>query len=98
MYSLLVLRWPKQSTSRGTILKVLFFDIIEDLGLIEASPPWYSPTKPQPLYEGAHAQAYWDVPYGEQELMIIQVNNNNNNTRHNNNDENKLRLIERHLQ
>ncbi|XP_067023905.1 uncharacterized protein [Acropora muricata] len=47
-------------------LKVRFFDIIEDLGLIEASPPWYSPTKPRPVYEGAHAQAYWDVPvYGE---------------------------------
>ena len=29
------------------VLKVLFFDIMEDLGLIEASPPWYSPTKPQ---------------------------------------------------
>ena len=45
---------------------VLFFDIIEHLRLIQASPPWYSPTKPQPVYEGTHAQAYWDVPvYGE---------------------------------
>ena len=40
------------------VLKVLFFDVIEDLGLIEASPPWYSPTKPLSVYEGAHAQAY----------------------------------------
>ena len=48
------------------VLKVLIFDIIEDLGLIEASPPWSSRTKSQPVYEGAHAQAYWDVPvYGE---------------------------------
>ena len=40
---------------------------MEDLGLIEvvliqASPPRYSPTKPQPVYVGVHAQAYWDVP------------------------------------
>ena len=45
---------------------IIIIIIIEDLGLIEASPPWYSPTKPQPVYEGAHAQAYWVVPvYGE---------------------------------
>ena len=43
-------------------LRSCFFDIIDDLELIEASPPWYSPTKPQPVYKGAHAQAYWDVP------------------------------------
>ena len=51
------------------------FDIIEVLGVIEASPPWYSPTKPQPLYEGAHRQAYWDVPvYGEyQDLRANRV-------------------------
>ena len=59
----------------NTVLKVRFFDIIEDLGLIEASPPWYSPAKPQPVYEGAHRQAYWDVPiYGEyQDLRANRV-------------------------
>ena len=56
----------KYLARHDAVLKVLFFDIIEDLVLIEASPPWYSPAKPQPVYEGAHAQAYWDVPvYGE---------------------------------
>ena len=52
-----------------------FFDIMSDLGLIEASPPWYSPTKPQPVYEGAYAQAYWDVPvFGEyQELRANRI-------------------------
>ena len=35
----------------------------------------YSPTKPQPVYEGAHAQAYWDVPvYGEyQDLRANRI-------------------------
>ena len=56
----------KYLARHDAVLKVLFFDIIEDLGLIEASPPWYSPTKSQPVYEGAYAQAYWDVPvFGE---------------------------------
>ena len=53
----------KYLARQDAALKVLIFDIIEDLGLIEASPPctWSSPTKPQPVYEGAHAQAYLDV-------------------------------------
>ena len=57
------------------VLKVLFFDIIEDLGLIEALPPWYSSTKPQLLYEGPYAQAYWDIPvYGEyQDLRANRI-------------------------
>ena len=56
----------KYLARHDAVLKVLFFDIMEDLGLIEESPPWYSPTKPQPVYEGAYAQAYWDVPvFGE---------------------------------
>ena len=65
----------KYLARHDAVLKVLFFDIIEDLGLIEASPPWYTPTKPQPVYEGAHAQAYWDVPvYGEyQELRANRI-------------------------
>ena len=47
----------KYLARHDAVLKVLFFDIIENLGLIEASSPWYSPTKPQPVYKGAHAQA-----------------------------------------
>ena len=56
----------KYLARHDAVLKVLFFVIIEDLGLIEASPPWYSPTKPQPVYEGAHAQAAPELPLGEQ--------------------------------
>ncbi|PFX27618.1 hypothetical protein AWC38_SpisGene7684 [Stylophora pistillata] len=48
----------KYLARHDAVLKVLFFDIIEYLGLIETSPPWYSPTKPQPVYEGAHAQSF----------------------------------------
>ena len=65
----------KYLARHDAVLKVLFFDIIEDLGLIEALPPWYSSTKPQPLYEGPYAQAYWDIPvYGEyQDLRANRI-------------------------
>ena len=47
-------------------LKVLFFETIWDLGLIDTVPSWYSPIKPQSVYETTEVQAYWDVPvYGE---------------------------------
>ena len=71
----LALVQTKYLARHDAVLKVLFFDIMEDLGLIEASPPWYSPTKPQPVYEGAYAQAYWDVPvFGEyQDLRANRI-------------------------
>ena len=57
------------------VVKVLFFEILFDPGLIDTVPPWYSPIKPQPVYETAEAQAYWDVPVdGEfQELRANRV-------------------------
>ena len=68
----------KQSTWQDTddaVLKVLFFEILFDLGLIDTVPPWYSPIKPQPVYETAEVQAYWHVPvYWEfQELRANRV-------------------------
>ncbi|PFX18166.1 Tyrosine-protein kinase receptor Tie-1 [Stylophora pistillata] len=39
----------KYMARHDAALKVLFFDSIEDLGLMETSPPWYSRTKPQPM-------------------------------------------------
>ena len=57
------------------VLKVLSFEILFDLGLIDTVPPWYSPIKRQPVYETVEAQAYWDVlVYGEfQELRANRV-------------------------
>ena len=46
----------------NAVLKVLFFEILRDLNLIEVVPPWYSPTMPKPMYESDDAQAFWDVP------------------------------------
>ena len=43
-------------------LKILFFEILQDLGLVDSVPPWYSPLKPKPVYETNNAQGFWDVP------------------------------------
>ena len=44
-------------------LKILFFEILQDLGLVRDSvPPQYPPLKPKPVYEANDAQVFWDVP------------------------------------
>ena len=42
-------------------LKVLYFELLRDLKLINEVPPGYSPVQPKPLYENCDAQAYWDI-------------------------------------
>ena len=39
-------------------LKVLFYEVLHDLGLIDEVPPWYAPDKPKPIYESDNIQAY----------------------------------------
>lgn len=52
----------KYLTRHNAALKILFFEILHDLGLVDTVPPWYSPLKPKPVYEANNAQAFWDVP------------------------------------
>ena len=72
-----VLTQTKYLARHDAVLKVLFFEIICDLGLIDTlpPPPLYSPIKPQSVYETAEVQAYWDAPvYREyQELRANRV-------------------------
>ena len=65
----------KYLARHDAVLKVLFFEIIFDMGLIDTMPPWHSSIKPQPVYETADVQAFWDVPvHGEyQELRANRV-------------------------
>jgi len=39
-------------------LKILFFELLDDLELIESVPPWYSPTTPKPEYTTTPKQAH----------------------------------------
>ena len=52
----------KYTTRHNAALKILFFEILQDLGLVDSVQRWYSPLKPKPLYESNNAQAFWDVP------------------------------------
>ena len=52
----------KYITRHNAALKILFFEILQDLGIVDSAPPWYSPLKPKPVYESKNAQAFWDVP------------------------------------
>ena len=52
----------KYVTRHNAPLKILFFEILQDLGLVDSVPPWYSPLKPKPVYEANNAKALWDVP------------------------------------
>ena len=36
-------------TRLNAALKVLIFEILQDLGLVDSVPPWYSPLKPKPV-------------------------------------------------
>ena len=46
----------------NAVLKILFFEMLYSLDLIDSVPPWYSPTEPKPVYENDRAQAFWDIP------------------------------------
>ena len=52
----------KYQESHNWALKVLFFELLRDLKLIDSVPPWYSPVQPKSLFESQDVQAYWDIP------------------------------------
>ena len=43
-------------------LKVLYFELLQELQLVESPPAWYSQIKPMPEYVSEDAQALWDIP------------------------------------
>ena len=47
----------KYFTQHNAALKILFFETLQVLGLVDSVPPWYSPLKPKPVYEANNAQA-----------------------------------------
>ena len=52
----------KYMSRHNSALKILFFEILRDCGLIDKIPPWYSQVVPKPLYENENHKAFWDVP------------------------------------
>ena len=39
-------------------LKILFFELLREHGLIEEVPPWYSPVMPKPAYQDTTSKAF----------------------------------------
>ena len=46
----------------NALLKIIFFDMLHSLDLVESVPSWYSPNEPKSVYQNGQAQAVWDVP------------------------------------
>jgi hypothetical protein len=56
----------KYLTRHNNALKVLYFEVLRDLQVIENAPAWYSPVKPKPEYITDEVHALWDIPtYGD---------------------------------
>ena len=43
-------------------LKILFFELLREHGLIEEIPPRYSPVMPKPAYQTNTSEVFWDIP------------------------------------
>ena len=52
----------KYKARHDAALKVLFFDLLCDMGLIGSAPSRCSPETPKPEYNNDRASAFWDVP------------------------------------
>ena len=56
----------KYLARHNSALKMLCFELLRELQLVERLPAWYSPIKPKPEYVSEDFQALWDIPtYGE---------------------------------
>ena len=44
--------------SHNAALKILFFELLREHGLIEEVPPWYSPVMPKPAYQNTTSEAF----------------------------------------
>ena len=56
-----VLAQSKYKTRHDAALKVLFFDLPCNMGLIESAPSWCSPETPKSEYKNDRASAFTDV-------------------------------------
>ena len=81
----------KYMSRHNSALKILFFEILRECGLIDKIPPWYSQVVPKPVYENENHKAFWDVPvYAEN----AEVRANRIDARIINHEEKKITLLE----
>ena len=81
----------KYMSRHNSALKILFFEILRECGLIDKIPPRYSQAVPKLLYENENHKAFWDVPvYAEN----AEVRTNRMDARIINREEKKVILLE----
>ena len=56
-------------------LKILFFELFDDLELIESVSPWSSPTTPKPEYHSTKVSPFWDEPTSQHRGYSIKQYN-----------------------
>ena len=44
------------------VSKIIIFEMLHSLDLLDSVPPWYSPSEPKPVNQNDQVQAVWDVP------------------------------------
>ena len=68
-----VIEQTKYLERHNNALKILFFEVVRSLDLIDTEEPWYSKINPKPIYENERAAGYWDVPlYAESNLVTAR--------------------------
>ena len=53
-------------------LKILFFELLKDHQLIQAVPPWYSPTQPKAFYQNDQVTAYYQYMQTTQRCELTE--------------------------
>ena len=51
-------------------MKILFFEMLHDVELVDTVPPWCSPIEPKLLHESADAEAFWGVPLYADHVVV----------------------------
>ena len=65
-----VLAQTKYLSIHNAALKIPFFEMLNDMELIESTPPWYSLVQPKPVYQNDRAESYWDVPVYAESTVV----------------------------
>ena len=58
----LALVQSKYLQRHNAVLKIIFFEMLHTLDIVDSVPSWYSSVEPKPVYESDWAQAFGDVP------------------------------------
>ena len=65
-----VLAQMKYLARHNGALKILFQEVEKVHSLVEATPPWFLPAQPKPMYESDQVTTYCDVPVCADQTVV----------------------------